>query len=62
MSSRNANKRVNEKINMNNANKKACNKQETIDLVTSEDLNDLLNNNITSKVKAQASKEVIRSK
>jgi len=48
MSSRNAKKRANEKINVNNANKRACNKQETVDLlVTSEDHNDFLNNNIT---------------
>ena len=62
MSSRNAKKRANEKINVNNANKRACNKQETVDLVTSEDHNDFLNNNITSQSKSTGAKRSYKKK
>ena len=62
MSSRNTKKHANEKINMNNANKRACNKQETVDLVTLEEHNDFLNNNITPQSKSTGAKRSYKKK
>ena len=47
---------------MNNANKRACNKQETVDLVISEDHNDFLNNNITPQSKSTGAKRSYKKK
>ncbi|RGB31936.1 hypothetical protein C1646_763519 [Rhizophagus diaphanus] len=60
MSSRNTKKRANEKININNANKRPCNKQETV-IPPSDNLNDLLNHT-TSQNKGTGTKRSYKKK